>query len=130
MDLQAEMRQLAELAAKRDAARTDYIKQVLLMAAALLGLLVSLHKTPTSSGIARIAFAVALVALLLGILCLSIALYVSVAVGKAQFAGLRAEVLSRMRGHPPQSISGRPSRFYEWMQWLGFVSLVFAVMIA
>ena len=106
MSLKSSLEQLAEIAVKRDEVHFGFIKQILLMASALLGILVSLHKSNTVDYIVSFIFAIALSLLSLGLLLLAIALSAQVAVQKDQFLKWKAEVIKQLNddNYRPKSI--------------------------
>ena len=129
MSLNASLEQLVELAEKRDEVHFAFIKQILLMASGLLGILVSLHKATSTDNSSRISFALALGLLSLGILLLTIGLSAQVAVRRAQFVKWKAEVLSHIRddNYRTKAIFGEPSKIYAACEKTGYVSLTLSV---
>lgn len=140
MSLKSTLEQLADIASKRDEAHFSFIKQILLMASGLIGILVSLHKATTTAAHIRISFALALGLLSLGILCLSIALFAQVAVHKAIFLKWKEEALSHIRDekYQPKPFVVEPSKLYALVEKIGYGSLflsiicltIYAVLIA
>ena len=130
MSLNSSLEQLAELAEKRDEVHFAFIKQILLMASGLLGILVSLHKSTSTDDNSRISFALALGLLSPGILLLTIGLSAQVAVRRDQFVKWKAEVLLPMQDEnyrPKNMISGNPSKIYAACEKTGYVSLTLSV---
>ena len=99
------------------------------MASGLLGILVSLHKSSATSTLSRLCFAVALILLAFGILCLSVALYAQVAVAKQMFLKWKQEVLMQLRDqhYRIKPVAGEPSKFYGIMEMIGYVSLLLSL---
>jgi hypothetical protein len=130
MSLKSSLEQLAEIAVKRDEVHFGFIKQILLMASALLGILVSLHKSNTVDYIVSFIFAIALSLLSLGLLLLAIALSAQVAVQKDQFLKWKAEVIKQLNddNYRPKSIFGEPSKIYAVCEKIGYISISFSIM--
>ena len=128
-DLRASFEQLSDLADKRDEVHFNFIKQILLMSSTLFGILVSLHKTPATSDNIRISFALALATLSLGILFLSIALFAQVAVHKTLFLKKKEYIQLQLRddSHEPKIIGTEPSKIYEYLEKIGYVSLLLSI---
>jgi hypothetical protein len=97
MSLNSSLKQLVEIAEKRDEVHFSFIKQILLMASSLFGILVSLHKSTSVNKITRISFALSLSFLSLGILLLIISLFAQVALQREIFIKWKSEVLKHLR---------------------------------
>ena len=130
MDIKPSLQQLVTLADKRDEVNFAFIKQILLMASGLLGILVSLHKTTASTDNTRISFALALLLLSLGILLLSIALFAQVADGRTKFLRWKEELQLRLSNdtyQPKTMLSGNPPKIYGLCEIIGYSSLLLSI---
>lgn len=121
--------QLEEQMNRRDTVHYAFIRQVLLMASGLFGILVSLHTDSSSSGTwAGHAFAIAIGSLALGILLLSIALYAQVAVHKQVFLQLRDAIAEQLRdGYTSRSVSGEPHWLFATSEVAAYLSFLVAL---
>jgi hypothetical protein len=129
MSLTASLKQLTEMAEKRDEVHFAFIKQILLMASSLFGILVALHKTPAVTTYSHLAFSIALGLLSLGILFLSIALFAQVAVHKALFVQKKDDLLLQIRDseHTPKILATEPSKVYRYFEKTGYTALLLSV---
>jgi hypothetical protein len=128
MSLNSSLDTFAKLQDKRDEARFGFIRQILLMASGLLGILVSLHKTPASDNCTRISFALALGLLSLGILFLSIGLFEQVVVRRTVAIKWSKQILLQIRDENYQPIVvGEPPGIYEICEKIGYVSLILSI---
>jgi hypothetical protein len=129
MSLNASLKQLTELADKRDEVHFAFIKQILLMASSLFGILVALHKTSSTDKDIHTSFALALGLLSLGILFLSIALFAQVAVHRELFVQKKADILLQLRDseHQPKILATEPSKLYRLFENIGYTSLLLSV---
>ena len=120
---------LTALMDKRDEARFGFIRQILLMASGLLGILVALHKSTSTDSSTRIAFALSLGLLSLGILLLSIGLFEQVVVRRTQVMKWREELLLQIydESYSPKPIVGNPPKFYGVCEIIGYASLIFSI---
>ena len=119
-----------KLADSRDEVHFNFIKQVLLLASGLFGITVSLHKSNPSDNYSRIAFALALVLLSLGILLLTIALFAQVAAHKARFLAWKEEVQLQIgnANYQPKIKIVNPPLWYAVCEKIGYVSLVLSIL--
>jgi len=129
MSLKASLEQLTELAAKRDEVHFAFIKQILLMASSLFGILVALHKTTSTDKYTHISFALALGLLSIGILFLSISLFAQVAVHKNLFVQKKEDIQLQLKDdtYPPKIIWTQPSKVYKLTETIGYTSLLLSV---
>lgn len=124
--------QLMEHQDKRDEVRFGFYKQVLLMASGLFGILISLHKTvatDSSNDNTRIAFALSIALIALGILLLSIALYAQVAVHTAVHLQLRDELLKQLKdeAYNPKFVNSNPSKIYHICEKISYISFALSI---
>lgn len=129
MSIDQSLQNLTSIITKRDAEYSGFIKHLLLMASSLLGFLIALHKVPSQLHHVRLAFAFALSLLSLGILFLTVALSVQLAVYRKQFLLQKEELLLQLRdpSYKPQPIAGNPSKVYRYCEIIGYVSLSLAL---
>lgn len=129
MTLKSSLNLFSDLIEKRDEARFGFIKQILLMASGLLGILISLHKTTSTDNIARISFALALGLLSLGILLLSIGLFEDVTVRRTLVMKWKEQLQKQIRdeNYNPPPIFGNPPKIYEVCEKIGYVSLLLSI---
>lgn len=88
--------QFEEAKAKLRESRDLFIKQILIIASSLLGILVSLHKTPLDSVCVKTVFMVTISLLTLGIISLSIALYANTHYLKQYYDSVAEELRKRL----------------------------------
>jgi hypothetical protein len=129
MSLISSFEQLSTLAEKRDEKVFGFIKQVLLMASSLLGILVSLHKTSSEIRFSRLSFSFSVGLLALGILLLIIALSAEVAKHRSMFLKRKAEVSTQLsdESYRPKMIFGNPSKIYRFCETFGYISLSLSI---
>lgn len=129
MSIKTSLDLFSELIEKRDEARFGFIKQILLMASGLLGILVSLHKTSSSDNNIRISFALALGLLSLGILLLSIGLFEHVIVRRTQVMKWKEQLQKQIRdeSYNPTVILGNPPKIYGICEIIGYFSLMLSI---
>jgi len=109
--------------------RESFIKQVLILASSLLGILVSLHKTQSHSDNVRIAFSVVVVSLSIGILGLAVGLYSSVALHK-KVQDYHRDNIYMLYNNPYYQIEQvplGPSKYYQYFERMGYMSLLIAL---
>lgn len=106
---------------KRNNARFSFIKQVLLLATTLFGILIALHKYPSLNCTHRIIFSLSLVLLSLSILFLIIASHGLIEVYTRLMKHLQEELqspfLSQIANEPSYGIA--PS-FYKYAELIGY----------
>ena len=116
---------------KKDEIHFGFIKQVLLMASGLLGILVSLHQSTNSNDndSTRMAFRFAIGLLALGILFLTIALFSQVAQHKETFRKWKEEVLLQFHDseYDPKLVVGEVSKLYVFFEKCGYSSLILSL---
>ena len=129
MSLRSSFEQLSTLAEKRDEKVFGFIKQVLLMASSLLGILVSLHKTSSEIRFSRLSFSLAVGLLALGILLLIIVLSAEVAKHRSMFLKWKAEVSAQLsdENYKPKMIFGNPPKIYRLCETVGYISLSLSI---
>lgn len=127
--LRTHLEQLVKIADKRDEVHFSFIKQILLMASGLLGILVSLHKVNATDQFTRVAFSLALGLLALGILLLTVALSAQVTTHKKIFMKWKEEILSHVKdeGYEPKMVFTEPSKIYSGCEKLGYCSLAISI---
>ncbi len=122
-----------QLAVKRDEFKIGFLKQLLLTASSLLGLLVALHKTQLADLVVKLVYSASLGLLALGILCLSVALYSQVDLYTRLYNMFHASI-QRYRGHTPEmgeieqeEASVKPKKIYAYVEKTGYFSLMLSV---
>lgn len=129
MSINSSFNLFSELIEKRDNARFGFIKQILLMASGLLGILVSLHKTSATDNFTRISFALSLGFLALGILLLSVGMFENVVVSRKKVMEWRDEILKQLRdeSYSVKPILGNPPKIYVICERVGYFSFVLSI---
>lgn len=129
MSIRTSLEQLIEIGNKRDEVHFNFIKQILLMASSLLGILVSLHKISNAQILHRTTFSVALGLLALGIIMLTVALSAQVSMQKEIFMKWKAEVTKQFKdeSYKTKPIYGEPSKFYSFCEKIGYSSLLLSI---
>lgn len=114
---------------KHDETHFGFIKQVLLMASGLIGILVSLHDTTHTNDKTRLAFQLAIGLLAVGILFLTIALFSQVVQHREALKKWKKEVLMQDQNpyYTPKIVIGTSSKIYEFLEKIGYISLCFSI---
>lgn len=130
MGLQESIEQLTEIAERRDEAHYGFIKQVLLMASSLFGIIVALHKqTPKADHTIHLVFSITLILLSLGILFLTIALFAEVSLHRKIWNSWKNEVLEQLSDpmYRPKFVAEEPSKFFVFVEKVSYVSLLLSI---
>jgi hypothetical protein len=99
------------------------------MASGLLGIIVSLHKTPSTDRFSKLSFGVSVCALALGIIFLSISLSIHLYVQRSTFKKLKEEIINELdnSNYRSKAIFINPSEWFMHCEKLGYFSLCVAI---
>ncbi len=121
-----------EIIKDRDQKHSEFIKNLLVISSAALGILASLHKTQSTTEMARLSFAVTVVSLTVGILSGAFTLYRHVHSSQKIYEGLRDAIVKQLQTNSPtfEPVIGQPSNmfFYKLAEGVYFFSLCVAVL--
>ena len=129
MNYPQSLKQLLEIAEKRDKVHTDFIKHILLMASGLLGIIVSLHKVPSTEVYSKYSFGIAVCSLALGIIFLTISLSIHLYVQRSTFMKWKQEISKELddESYKPKAVFVNPSKWFGYCEKLGYISLCVAI---
>ena len=129
MNYPQSLKQLVEIAEKRDKVHTDFVKHILLMASGLLGIIVSLHKASSTEIFSKLSFGISVCSLSLGIIFLSISLSIHLYVQRSTFMKWKKEMSIEFDNpaYKPKAVFVNPSKWFGFCEKLGYISLCVAI---
>lgn len=128
MDYSKEIEKINQLTANAKTASEAFIKQLLLMSSGLLGLLISLHKVPATSDVARWVYSIGMISLATGIVLLSVGLYTFVDMPKKIMKVEKENLISRLKGKANNDLFViNENKFYGYSAKAGYCALLISI---
>lgn len=129
MAINDSLKRLEEVIKERDLKHSEFVRNILVIASTVLGILVSLHKSQSTDQLGRISFDFAMVSLAVGILSGACTLYKHVNISQKVYEGLRDAIIKQLQNKAEsfEGVVGNPSVIFEYAEKLCYLSLCIAV---
>ncbi|KHJ36503.1 hypothetical protein PBAC_33370 [Pedobacter glucosidilyticus] len=130
MSIESSLKQLVESVEKRDLKQYEFLKQILLIAITLLGVLVSFHTQTSNNIYSQKVYLITITTLTIGIICSAIGLYEQVATSKIAYEKLKKAIQKQIETNAAHfdPIVANPPKIYIIFCKIGYISLIISTL--